>query len=86
MTIFERMQDIHLETIFINFCAIPKQKIRVIKISLLLWIFIISEIINRSTENKFENKFIFNWHVRYIDIKSFVSCNRKYNDYVHGRC
>ena len=52
MTIFERMQDIYLGTIFLNFCAIPKQKIRVIKSFFPLCIYVISEIFNRNTENK----------------------------------
>ena len=51
--IFCTVWDIHLGIISVNFGAILTQKIWVIEIFLLLWIFIISEIINtKSTKNQ----------------------------------
>ena len=58
MTIFEIVWDIHPGIISVKFCAILPQAIWVIEIFLLLWMFIILEIINTKTL-KFNNKFAY---------------------------
>ena len=49
ITTFSRVWDMYPGCIPVKFCAIPPQIIRVIEIFLLLWIFVISEIINTKT-------------------------------------
>ena len=62
ITIFGTGWDIHLGIIVVKFGAILPQTIWVIEIFLLLWIFVISTIINTKTL-KINNKFIINLHI-----------------------
>ena len=62
ITIFSTVWDIHIGIIAVKLGAILPQKIWVVEIFFLLWIFIISEIINTKTL-KLNNKFAFNLHI-----------------------
>ena len=62
ITIFGTVWDTYLGIIAVQFGRILLQKIWVIEILVLLWIFIISEIINAKTQ-KLNSKFIFHLHI-----------------------